>query len=992
MTKQEMQGLLAKRRRRHVDTPSFRRKAKIRSARRQAVPGASIATNFNPSHGAMDVIAKQRGLQHIDITRMGPPPNYEKEDHPDGYARYPGKVSANVLMSIAACVPEMRSVSLKGSKTVSRVVLRSLSCSAAGESLTAIDLSDSSLDNDAIQVLAHFEGLRNIDLAGTLITDAAIQWIIEGSFHSLRQLKLANCKNISDVTCEWIAGLCGFKPKPCRLLMSLDLGHCSRIGDGSLAALAHGCPRLEYLNLELCARVSDRGIASLTSGCHSLKVLLLRRVSKISNYSLACIGAHCHRLRSICLDFCINVGDSGIEKLASGCPRIECISLAGCLRLSERTVCAIAGNCPNLMALNVTGCQGVTENGLANLCRGNGFLEPAKSFQGLKPRRECERMKIRDMERRIIEAAASKIQNGLYRAWKGRERFRAEWHRLKVIPSTLFLQRSWRRRAWRVAIGNFLDQGIERRKRTIQIQRWYRMRMAPAWERRRAVELERDRKNNLIVAKIQATFRGRNARRRYPCREVPDYFEMKRLRLIHERRHKAACLLQRIWHGKMCRKRFLARSEEASQRRRDIEWGSLTIECAWRCMVARMRLTELREAWAAKMAVEIAAATFCQRVFRGWCGRREAQRRRHVREVIYQLKIATATKLQGALRGWLVRKSEILGLSEKIQAATKIQALYRCHATPGIAVFATNMAQKQISYNAALEARDREVDAAKTKEDYRASLLKDSASEDEEAEEWTQFWNEEKDVPFWYSELKDPPEKGGSVRRQTTFHDPYGRDFELNMIGNRCKVRWPRGLDERARFDEWGNRLRPRYPLKDGDVERWYEGVILSYHVDKDKHRVYFTGSMAKNRPPDIVYSREWICMREYPHRIQIEVEAEDGSGEKSFVLYHTLSAELRRARKALIQRMRWERAGGASGPGHNTAVENEESPEEDQGYLAGGEDGANEGNPESMVANPEVAEHEGSDESQWEMFVDEETGASYWYSHQTGDSVWATD
>eukprot|EP00946_MAST-07B_sp_MAST-7B-sp1_P003236 g3236.t1 len=684
---------------------------------------------------------------------MGPNPNYTEEDHPEGYARYHGKVSASVLMALAACVPEMRSVSLRGSKTLSRVMLRALSCGPSGDSLTALDLSDSSLDNDSIQVLAHFEELRVIDLAGCTIADSAMQWVVEGSYASLRQLNLARCTKITDVTCEWLAGMCGFKPKPCRQLMSLDLGHCARIGDRSLSAIAHGCSRLAYLNLELCIRVTDHGIEALTAGCQDLRVLILRRLSAISNYSLACIGKRCHKLRSICLDFCINVGDSGVEKLARGCPHIECVSFAGCYRLSERTVCAIAASCPKLMALNVTGCQGVTENGLANLCRGNGFLEPAESFQGLKPRRDCERMKVREMEKRIIEVAAAKIQNGLYRAWKGRVRF------------------------------------------------------------------------------------------------------------------------------------------------------------------------------------------------------------------------PTATRLQGILRGWLVRKREILNLSRQIKAATIIQARYRCYATPPIAVFATRMARKRIDYNAAVEAKDREVDAARTREDYRASQLKDSASEDEEAEEWTQFWNEEKDVPFWYSEVQDPPERGGCVRRQTTFHDPYGRDFELGMVGNRCKVRWPRGLDERVRYDEWGNRLKHRYPLKEGDVEQWFEGIIISYHVDKDKHRVYFTGSMAKNRPPDIVYSREWICMRDYPHRIQIEMEADDGSGEKAFVLYHTLSAEVRNARKAMIERMRWERAGGEAGPGGvsdsgSQPIAGEHG--EDNGYAA-----------------------EGDDQEEWESFVDEETGASYWYSHVTGESVW---
>ena len=154
-------------------------------------------------------------------------------------------------------------------------------------------------------------------------------------------------------------------------------------------------------------------------------------------------------------------------------------------------------------------------------------------------------------------------------------------------------------------------------------------------------------------------------------------------------------------------------------------------------MVARVTLKALREAWAAKMAIEIAASTFIQRVWRGFLGRREAARIRHVREVIFQVKLATATRLQGMLRGWLVRKREILSLSRQIKAATIIQARYRCYATPPIAVFATRMARKRIEYNAAVEAKDREVDGTYPKT--TARLIKRFCEEDEEADEWTQF-------------------------------------------------------------------------------------------------------------------------------------------------------------------------------------------------------------------------------------------------------------
>ena len=151
----------------------------------------------------------------------------------------------------------------------------------------------------------------------------------------------------------------------------------------------------------------------------------------------------------------------------------------------------------------------------------------------------------------------------------------------------------------------------------------------------------------------------------------------------------------------------------------------------------------------------------------------------------------------------------------------------------------------------------------------------------------------------------------------------------MSLIGRKCKVRWPRSLDERARFDEWGNRMKPKWPKKENDVEVWYDGVILSYHVDKDKHKIYFTGSMQENRPPDVVYNRDWICLKDYPHRVQIQVEVvveeeeegvADGSAgggvfgderpEGAYCMYQMLASDMRKERREMIERMRRERRG----------------------------------------------------------------------------------
>ena len=354
---------------------SQKRRKRQRQPTKPHLPSFGVHTHSSPELGALSIVRKQPNLQHIDLTRRGPNPTVDNDDRPEEYERYRGKVSARVLMHLAAAVPEMKSVSLKGCQRLDRTVLRSLSTGPCSDNITGLDLSDSSLNDDSIQVLAHFDSIKDLDLSRTNIKDGALQWVVEGCFRTLQQLALGHCQKITDVGVEWIAGMCGFSPKPCRHIMMLDFGHCKRIGDRALRALGSGCPKIQSINLEYCIRVSDHGIDALTEGCRDIRVLVLRRLGKLSNHSLKYIGTRCPNLRSLCVDYCVHFGDVGVEKVGSGCPKLECASFAGCLRVSERSVCSIAAGCPNMMALNVTGCQGVTENGLINLCRGNGKIK-----------------------------------------------------------------------------------------------------------------------------------------------------------------------------------------------------------------------------------------------------------------------------------------------------------------------------------------------------------------------------------------------------------------------------------------------------------------------------------------------------------------------------------------------------------------------------------------------------------------------------------------
>jgi hypothetical protein len=614
-----------------------------------------LSSNFQPAANTLNLLKKQSNLINIDLTRQGPDPSVDEEDRPEEYERYRGKVSARVLMHLACAVPEMKSVSFKNCMKIDRVMLRSLSTGKCGDSITGLNLSNSSLNNDSIQVVAHFSNLQDLDLSGTAINDGALQWVVEGSFRTLRILALSKCNCVTDVGIEWIAGMCGFSPKPCRQISMIDLGNCKRIGDRGMRALGYGCPLLQSVNLEYNIAITDHGIDALTTGCRKIRVLNLRRLGQLSNYSLKCIGNRCKELRSICVDYCVYMSDIGVEKLANGCPKIECASFAGCLRMSERSVCAIAERCVGIIALNVTGCQGVTETGLKNLCLGNGFLKVATSYFGLKPIRDCEMMKVRQMEKDILHLAARKIQS-IWRSYQGRIYYRKQHHLLKRIPAAIFIQKSWKKFIWRKTIKHWLINCMEKRNMAIKIQDWYKLKMSVTWAMRRYRDQLKREEYNLLLAKMQALYRGRNARRKYPCREVPDHFEWLRKEAIKLQLYNAARIIQNCWLRKLYHMKFLAKCEEMNQRKNDIKWGCLAIQCSWRCCVSRAELTYLREQWAIKMAIEIAASLFIQRVWRGKLGRLIAKQKRHDREVLYLIKVATATKLQGCFRGWMSRK------------------------------------------------------------------------------------------------------------------------------------------------------------------------------------------------------------------------------------------------------------------------------------------------------------------------------------------------
>ena len=107
-----------------------------------------------------------------------------------------------------------------------------------------------------------------------------------------------------------------------------------------------------------------------------------------------------------------------------------------------------------------------------------------------------------------------------------------------------------------------------------------------------------------------------------------------------------------------------------------------------------------------------------------------------------------------------------------------------------------------------------------------AERQRDSASETEPEEDWEELFDEDQQIPFWFS----------ASRNERVEKKPLARRYEFGLCGMLCKIFWPM-------------------------EDKFFEGTITRYNKTKNRHRIEYDDG-----------DHEWIDLREEEERVQLKV------------------------------------------------------------------------------------------------------------------------
>ena len=338
-------------------------------------------------------------------------------------------------------------------------------------------------------------------------------------------------------------------------------------------------------------------------------------------------------------------------------------------------------------------------------------------------------------------------------------------------------------------------------------------------------------------------------------------------------------------------------------------------------------------------------------------------------------------------------------------AALKVQTKFRTHNAPSIRELRLKLIDERIQKRYKEEQKRRETSVEERLQTFYEEMRHDSASEDEE-EEWEEIYNTDLQRFVYYNKVLNE-------QRDT---NPLERLFERALVGLRIKVRYPVKYIRRSQVHDMTAFEYGDFDLDtsgEKEPERWYVGEVREYNATKDKHKVVFTAPLGQDRPPNIVYQREWIILGDDPTRTAFEIPSIDNPNEKVWVMYNQMDndrdrmtkiiageayEEERKAIQEAFQKYEAHKHAGFDKEQLDLVIQDYEN-NENYAYDSGTHADWNTDVPRQTEDAPEsIEEYENQftqsqnwadpESNEWEAFQDEH-GNEYYYNHTTGMSSW---
>lgn len=126
----------------------------------------------------------------------------------------------------------------------------------------------------------------------------------------LEHLRINDCTDLKD---EAIISLI----RMCRNLTTVDLSGCTKLSDASIIALVKNCPKLISIQLQGC-NISDTSVEAIALLCARLKSINISHCERVTDLSIALLSRCCLELSSIDI-IGTRLGGRAIQELAANC-------------------------------------------------------------------------------------------------------------------------------------------------------------------------------------------------------------------------------------------------------------------------------------------------------------------------------------------------------------------------------------------------------------------------------------------------------------------------------------------------------------------------------------------------------------------------------------------------------------------------------------------------------------------------------------------------
>jgi hypothetical protein len=217
------------------------------------------------------------------------------------------QLTVKSLLHIAKACPSLKLLKLKGCYKVTQMGVQTVieKCTQ----LQTLNLEGLQIITDStLKYLAanHPLSLRSLNIWGCKVTDAGVEELFKNC-HQLEELIMKRCTQVTDEPFQYLAFLHNVKV--------LDLQSLS-IGPSAIKAIYWFCSHsLEQLDVRDCANVTSEALSQLVSECKQLKLLRMRS-PLIDDQCLKAICLSLSQLEVLDFQNCENVSMEAIRQLA----------------------------------------------------------------------------------------------------------------------------------------------------------------------------------------------------------------------------------------------------------------------------------------------------------------------------------------------------------------------------------------------------------------------------------------------------------------------------------------------------------------------------------------------------------------------------------------------------------------------------------------------------------------------------------------------------